>query len=238
MIARSSSTASTTTSSPGSSRSRWPSCSDRASQRSCACFDARPSETSLPVTRVCPSRASMSSVFRRRASRSTSCSAALSSRSSSALSAFADADSSRSRSPVSGVLSWCEAFETNSRWAASTVPIRSVMSLKAIDTSRCSVAPVTSARASRSPSSTRLAVAASLRRGRESESARNHASTSPRPSAAAPIAARASTLRRTRSCTEPTLCVTRTAPATRPPSVTGTALYRRSSPSVSLWRVP
>ena len=180
----------------------------------------------------------MSNVFSRRASRSTSCSAATSSRSRSGLSVFAAADSSRSRRPVSGVLSWCDAFETNSRWAASTVPIRSVMSLKAIVTSRCSVAPVTSARASRSPSSTRRAVSASFRSGRESESARNHANTSPRPSAAAPIAASASTLRRTRSCTAPTLCVTRTAPATRPASVTGTALYKRSSPSVSLWRVP
>ena len=52
------------------------------------------------------------------------------------------ADSSRSRSPVSGVRSWCEALATNSRWAASTVPSRSAMSLKAAATSRCSVAPV------------------------------------------------------------------------------------------------
>ena len=47
------------------------------------------------------------------------------------------------------------------------------MSLKAAETSRCSVAPVTSARASRSPPSTRRAVAARFRSGRESEPARN-----------------------------------------------------------------
>jgi hypothetical protein len=43
------------------------------------------------------------------------------------------------------------------------------MSLKADETSRCSVAPVTSARAPRSPPSTRRAVAARFRSGRENE---------------------------------------------------------------------
>ena len=98
------------------------------------------------------------------------------------------------------------------------------MSLKAAETSRCSVAPVTSARASRSPASTRRAVAASLRSGRESEPARNQASARPRTSAKAPIAISASTARRTRWWTAARSCVTRTAPTTWPLFVTGTAV--------------
>ena len=87
------------------------------------------------------------------------------------------------------------------------------MSLKAIATSRCSLAPVTSARASSSPSSTRRAVRASARSGRASEPASTQASARPSASATSPTPITTRTFRRTRSPTESTLWVTRTAPS-------------------------
>ena len=99
-----------------------------------------------------PPPASVSSSESSRASRSVSCSAAVSSRSTSGSRLLSAAASSRSRRPVSGVRSWCDAFATNSRWPRSVVAMRSVMSLNAVATSRCSVEPSTFARASRSPS--------------------------------------------------------------------------------------
>ncbi len=112
------------------------------------------------------------------------------------------------------------------------------MSLKAAATSRCSLDPSGSARASRSPPATRRAVRASARSGFASEPARSQATPSPRASAANPTAISASTSLRTSFCTASTLWVTRTAPTVRPARSTGTAVNRTSSPSVSLWRVP
>ena len=85
-------------------------------------------------------------------------------------------------------------------------------------------APVTSARASRSPASTRRAVAARLRSGRESEPARNQASGEPEDE-------REGADRDQREHRPPNpvvdrgqFCVTRTAPTTWPLFVTGTAV--------------
>ena len=112
------------------------------------------------------------------------------------------------------------------------------MSLNAAATSCCSLDPSGRARASRSPSATRLAVPASARSGRASEPASSQATPSPRSRAAAPTPIRASTSFLTSDCTASTLWVTRTAPTVRPPRTTGTAVNSTSSPSVSLWRVP
>ena len=113
------------------------------------------------------------------------------------------------------------------------------MSLKASATSRCSLGPETSARASRSPARHPAARFARgfAAAGRESP---------PEPSDAEPeqrargrrSPTSASTLRRTRRSTPATLCVTRTAPTVFPALVTGTAVYRRFVPSVVLWRSP
>ena len=140
---------------------------------------------------------------------------------------------------MSGVRSWCEAFATNSRWAFSVRPSRSVMSLNAVATSRCSLEPSGRARASRSPPATRRAVPArAAQRARERPREQpGHAEPEqqrrPRPRRSAP-ARRCAPL----VCTASTLWVTRTAPTVRPPRTTGTAVKSTSSPSVSLWRVP
>ena len=116
--------------------------------------------------------------------------------------------------------------------------MRPVMSLKAVATSRCSAEPSTLARASRSPWLTRLAVPARPRIGFARDPAMTHATARPSSSATAPTPASASTSFRCSLCTASTLWVTRTAPAARPFSATGTAVKRRSSSSRSLWRSP
>ncbi len=237
IAARSSAEAATTAGSPGSTRSSWSERSAGPSQRPRAASTSSATSSGCAAGRS-PPPASVSSSDRSRASRSVSCSAAVSSRSTSGSRLLSAAASRRSRRPVSGVRSWCDAFATNSRCPRSVLAMRSVMSLKAVATSRCSAEPSTLARASRSPWATRPAVPARLRSGFASEPASSQATARPSSSATAPTPTSASTSFRCSVFTASTLWVTRTAPAARPFTATGMAVKRRSSSSRSLWRSP
>ena len=233
IAARSSAEAATTTGAPGSTRSSWSERSAGPSQRARAASTTSATSSGWAVGRS-PPPARVSSSESRRASRSVSCSAAVSSRSTSGSRLLSAAASRRSRRPVSGVRSWCDAFATNSRCPRSVLAIRAVMSLNAVATSRCSVEPSTLARASRSPWATRPAVAARPRIGFAREPASSQATTRPSSSASAPTPASAITSSRCSLFTASTLWVTRTAPAARPFTATGTAVKRRSSSRRSL----
>ena len=146
---------------------------------------------------------------------------------------MARASSIRSRRPVSGVRSWCDASATNSVWARSARASRSVIRLNERASERCSRLPSTSARASRSPEEIVSAAAPSRSIGRVIPRASRNAATSAASSTASPTAAIPSTVRRTALLTASTLCVSRTPPTTAPALNTGRAVARIDLSSVS-----
>ena len=125
--------------------------------------------------------------------------------------------SSRRRSAVSGVRSWCEASATNSSCERSSCSSRPTVSLNSRASGRTSGGPSSSgARAARSPAPTAAApprgrAAAGRRRARADADERGAA-----PRTIAAIASRISQYRRTRASTADVGYVIRTAPWTTP----------------------
>ena len=149
----------------------------------------------------------------------------------------AEIASSRSRRPVSGVRSWCDAFATNSRCASMLRSRSAAIWLKERASTRSSSGP-SSGRARRD----RRARAVSTRRpGGESgdrAAARGATRRAPRRRSRRRRAARAgASSRAPPASTASVPAERRTAPTTRPRSTTGTVTSSRSSPSVSLYLV-